>query len=183
MSANIEHLRAVGRAATEGPWERWTTDGTPDRRIASVDGRFVATIESGVKVAAADADFVTTARNEWDGLLDEVEALRRWKAEAMSLFDGMQDLGRALGLPLGTLITGPVAVKAAEALRAKVARVEALAEAADVWVRASALRAALADQSAQDGLSRAGTTSVASGATGDTEGAQRGAQGIEGGKA
>lgn len=40
----------------------------------------------------------------------------------------------------------------------------------------------LANQSAQDGLSRAGTTSVASGATGDVTGAQIGAQ-DEGGKA
>lgn len=174
MSANIEHLRAAGRAATEAALARATAP-------------------------AADKDdgWETTAAI----LAAEVDRLRRWKAEALPLFDGLQDLGRTLGLPLGTLITGPAAVEAAEALRAKVARVEALLRAAEEhdastlsstdffgnpWRTPIAqvdLRAALADQSAQDGLSRAGTTSVASGATGDTTGAQRGAQGIEGGKA
>lgn len=46
----------------------------------------------------------------------EVEHLTSWKAEATALFDGLQDLGRALGLPLGTLVTGPDAVAAAQAL-------------------------------------------------------------------
>ncbi|MDF9717374.1 hypothetical protein [Nocardioides sp. ChNu-99] len=49
----------------------------------------------------------------------EIERLKRWKAEATSLFDGLQDLGRALGLPLGTLITGPSAVDTARSLRAE----------------------------------------------------------------
>lgn len=47
----------------------------------------------------------------------EIGQLRRWKAEATTLFDGLQDLGRALGLPLGVLITGPLAIEAAERLR------------------------------------------------------------------
>lgn len=51
------------------------------------------------------------------GGIDEIERLRRWKAEAMPLFDGLQDLGRALELPLGVLVTGPAAVEAAERLR------------------------------------------------------------------
>lgn len=56
----------------------------------------------------------------------ELERLRAWKQEAMTLFDGLQDLGHALDLPLGALVTGPVAVEAAEKLRAKVAAVEGL---------------------------------------------------------
>lgn len=58
----------------------------------------------------------------------EVEQLRRWKAEASSLFDGIQDLGRALGLPLGAAITGPDAVKAADELHARTAAAEAQAD-------------------------------------------------------
>jgi hypothetical protein len=64
----------------------------------------------------------SSAHTDWHGvadLLDEIERLRRWKAEAMPLFDGMQDLGRALDLPLGTLVTGPRAIEAAEVLRAE----------------------------------------------------------------
>lgn len=50
--------------------------------------------------------------------MGEVEQLRRWKAEATVLFDGLQDLGRALDIPLGVLVTGPAAVEAATRLRA-----------------------------------------------------------------
>lgn len=58
-------------------------------------------------------------------LTSEVEALRRWKAEASALFDGMQDLGRALGIPLGVVVTGPDAVAAARALSARAEAAEA----------------------------------------------------------
>lgn len=70
-----------------------------------------------------------------DGLLAEVERLTRWKAEALPVMDGLQDLGQALGLPLGERITGPIALLEAVSLRierdelaATVARVEALAD-------------------------------------------------------
>lgn len=48
-----------------------------------------------------------------------MERLRAWKQEAMKLFDGLQDLGRALDLPLGVLVTGPLAIEAANRLRAE----------------------------------------------------------------
>ena len=50
-------------------------------------------------------------------LFADLDRLQRWKAEALVLFDGLQDLGRALDLPLGTLVTGPRAIEAAEQLR------------------------------------------------------------------
>lgn len=56
----------------------------------------------------------------------ELQRLRAWKREAVELFDGLQDLGRVLDLPLGTLVTGPTAVAAARRLREKVKRVESL---------------------------------------------------------
>jgi hypothetical protein len=65
---------------------------------------------------------------------DEVTRLRRWKEEATEVILGLQDLGRALGLPLGERITGESAAEAAEALTA---RAEA-AEAALTRVRALA---------------------------------------------
>ena len=201
MSAEIEHLRAAGRAATEGPWV------AVEGGVRGNERRNWVASTHGCINAEGNEAFIATARNEWDGLLDEVERLRRWKAEALPVIGGLQTLGRALGLRPGTSITGAAAAEVAgdlraevEVLRAKVAEVERLAsgmareadtlDQAEMWDEAGqvrhyayVLRAALADQSAQDGLSRAGTTSVASGATGDTEGAQRGAQGIEGGKA
>ena len=46
----------------------------------------------------------------------ERDELRRWKAEALPVLDGMQELGRALGLPLGSRITGQEALAAVERL-------------------------------------------------------------------
>ena len=71
-------------------------------------------------------------------LTAEVERLERWKFEACEVMSGLRELGKALGLRPGVQITGPAALAevarlAAErdALRAVVARVEALADAAD----------------------------------------------------
>lgn len=43
-------------------------------------------------------------------LLAELERLVRWKGEALQVMDGLQQLGQALGLPLGARITGPEAL-------------------------------------------------------------------------
>ena len=68
----------------------------------------------------------------------DVERLERWKAEATEVMSGLRELGKALGLGLGVQITGPAALAEVarltaerDALAAKVARVEALADAAD----------------------------------------------------
>lgn len=61
-------------------------------------------------------------------LKDERDELSQWKAEALPVLAGLQDLGHALGVPLGQRITGDVAAHRAKELRAAVARVEALAD-------------------------------------------------------
>ncbi|GAA5154722.1 hypothetical protein GCM10023340_38740 [Nocardioides marinquilinus] len=84
--------------------------------------------------------------------------LFRWKVEATEIFEGLQDLGRALGLPLGTLVTGPAAVAAADALQVRLCAIEALAAEWEGWAEtrsspridafrdaAQSIRAALAD--------------------------------------
>jgi hypothetical protein len=43
----------------------------------------------------------------------ELDELRAWKAEALEVMDGLQELGRALDLPLGTRITGREAAEVA----------------------------------------------------------------------
>lgn len=50
-------------------------------------------------------------------LKDELDRLRAWKAEALTVMDGLQDLGRALGIRLGESITGRTAIDAALDLR------------------------------------------------------------------
>ena len=49
----------------------------------------------------------------------ERDALAAWKAGALPVLDGLQELGRALGLPLGERITGPNAVASAEQIKAE----------------------------------------------------------------
>jgi hypothetical protein len=46
----------------------------------------------------------------------EVASLARWKEEAMPVMDGLQELGKALRLPLGQRITGPAALEAVQQL-------------------------------------------------------------------
>ena len=65
------------------------------------------------------APFLSAA--DVDALVAEVHSLRRWKAEALPVMDGLQELGGALGLPLGTRITGREAVDAALDLRNRAA--------------------------------------------------------------
>lgn len=57
----------------------------------------------------------------------ERDDLARWKAEALPVMGGLQDLGKALGVPWGERITGPAAVAAAIALRARAEAAEELA--------------------------------------------------------
>ena len=77
-------------------------------------------------LAAADA----VGADDTAGLVAEVERLRRWKAEALPVMDGLQELGEALDLPLGTRITGAEAVAAVKALVADEISPEDAAEAA-----------------------------------------------------
>lgn len=44
----------------------------------------------------------------------EIENLERWKAEMLPVLEGMQELGKALNLPLGAQISGPAALAAVE---------------------------------------------------------------------
>lgn len=47
----------------------------------------------------------------------EAASLARWKEEAMPVMDGLQELGKALHIPLGQRITGPAALEAVNQLR------------------------------------------------------------------
>ena len=83
-------------------WDDWRTD--------------IAT----AALAAADAV------DDRAALVAGVNRLRAWKAEALPVMDGLQELGDALGISLGQRITGAEAKVAVETLVAQ--RDEALAE-------------------------------------------------------
>lgn len=62
---------------------------------------------------------------ERDEACEEVERLRAWKASAMEVMSGLQELGEAVGAPLGASIT---TAAIAEAMRLRAALREIAAE-------------------------------------------------------
>ena len=111
------------------------------RQVALVgDGDGFTTEVCGVKIAKCDARGRTEADIRAEKAEAEVERLARWKAEALSALAGLQELGKALGLPLGEQITGPKAAEEAAALLARAEKAEAeLAAAREALARVEAL--------------------------------------------
>ena len=77
--------------------------------------------------------FIEHSREDVPWLVEQVERLERWKAEALEVMSGLQALGKALGLQPGVRITGPAALAEVarltaerDALSAQVAAVQAL---------------------------------------------------------
>ena len=66
-----------------------------------------------------EADNDATAEFYVRERLAEVDRLSHWKAEALPVIDGLQELGAELGIPLGKRITGPDALAAVKALAAR----------------------------------------------------------------
>lgn len=81
---------------------------------------------------------VKELRAERDAARAERDRLARWKAEALPVMSGLQELGHALGIPLGGQITARGSVDLALDLRAE--RDAARAEVAALRERVEALR-------------------------------------------
>ena len=129
-------------AATPGPWE---ADGTEVSQHWSCPEPWLPIATNEVACMAycyggsargiervEDAEFIAHAREDVPVLLAEVKELTRWKAEALEVIDGLQELGRALGLPLGERVTGPAALEKATTLRAQVEAVRKLHTAVEI---------------------------------------------------
>ena len=132
MSDRLADIKAREQAAFGGPWEALDADENGMHAVA-VDGTVLVEVGD-----FCDAEFIAHAREDVPWLVDQVESLERWKFEACEVMSGLRELGKALGLGLGVQITGPAALAEVErltaerdALAAQVARVEALADAAD----------------------------------------------------
>ena len=140
MSADrLAEIKARAEAATLGPWVR-------DMHSPDMGGRSGWHIRGprqlgprsmvlNSRMLSGDAEFIEHSREDVPWLVEQVERLERWKAEALEVMSGLRELGRALGLGLGVQITGPAALAEVErltaerdALAAQVARVEALAD-------------------------------------------------------
>ena len=59
----------------------------------------------------AGIDAITDSVCDIPDLLAEVAQLTRWKSEAMAVMGGLEELGRALNLPLGARITATSAAE------------------------------------------------------------------------
>ena len=139
--SRLDEIKARADAATEGPWS--AKGGFTSDPMIEVYGQtvFINPDLDGDPIQPevwADVEFIAAAREDVPWLVSEVERLERWKAEALEVISGLQELGKALGLRPGVQITGPAALAEVarltaerDALRAVVARVEALADAAD----------------------------------------------------
>ena len=173
MSTDLAVIEAALAAATPGPWHAW------DRGIGSEvhigaehaerryeGGRCVRWCEPvndefRETFKDADAELIALLRNTSAELVErvkaaeaEVERLSRWQSDALPVIDGLQELGRSLGLILGDSVTGPKARAAAEALKARaetaeaaIARVRELADdhPGTAWNSGLNLRQALRD--------------------------------------
>ena len=160
MTTDLAMIEAALDAATPGPWVAVEHSTIVQRREAMRD-YLVAMIPNYSPETAANRDLIVLLRNTAAELVErvkaaeaEVERLADWKASALPVMDGLQELGKSLGLPLGARITGPLAYVAAETLNARaetaedtIASVRALAEEhpGTAWNSGLNLRQALRD--------------------------------------
>ena len=138
MSADrLAEIKARAEAATLGPWVR-------DMHSPDMGGRSGWHIRGprqlgprsmvlNSRMLSGDAEFIEHSREDVPWLVEQVERLERWKAEALEVMSGLQALGKALGLQPGVRITGPAALAEVarltaerDALSAQVAAVQAL---------------------------------------------------------
>ena len=121
-----EDIRAALAAATPGPWAvtLWNLSGwmpklwAEDQLPIEERGPFAAGSVMGTSREQRDADahLIANAPTWLAELLAEVDRLARWQTEMTEVLRGLQDLGKALGLPLGERITGQSACVTAVAL-------------------------------------------------------------------
>jgi len=130
-----DDIRAALAAATPGPWRTHDFGHPGEQEPSSIvvhTGKFdwndvqdpdgtsaIAWMPAWGRQDSDNAHLIANAPTWLADLLAEVDRLTRWKAEALPVMTGLQELGKALGLTLGESITGPSAVDAANALRAR----------------------------------------------------------------
>ena len=130
LMAEIQWLKKALRCGAEHPENETVIPCILDKGHTSQHVSSTGCAGSEVRWPSA----VFYALMQRDGALAEVERLRRWKAEAKPVMDGLQELGDALGISLGQRITGAEAVAAVEALVAEVEQLkDAYAEREQRW--------------------------------------------------
>lgn len=132
----VTRAREALDGTTPGPWElgrSWSLvahgpDAVLDAYYADPCPSCDDEIETRatVLISVEDLSLIAAAPGLVRDLLAEVETLAEWKAGAMEITAGLQELGQALGIQLGHRITGPEATERAQGLVAEVERLTAL---------------------------------------------------------
>lgn len=112
-------IKAALEAATPEPWDYHADQHRDDGRVWRLGGDGDDICRLAYPDREADAHLIANAPTWLAELLAEVESLARWKTEALPVITGLQELGSALGIPLGKRITGPDALAAVKALTAR----------------------------------------------------------------
>ena len=126
--SRLDEIKARCDAATEGPWVR-------DMHSPDMSGRSgwyirgprklgLRSMVLNSRMLSGDAEFIEAAREDVGWLVEQVERLEHWKAEALEVMSGLRELGKALGLGLGVQITGPAALAEVARLTAELAEVK-----------------------------------------------------------
>lgn len=150
---DLDRIAGLAEAATPGLWEAHISDSGHSARELNANVRTACTgdlvadcdwtgdYEEPHGEEGADARYIAAANpTAILALIERVRSAENWKKEALPVLQGLQELGRALGIRLGASITGEEAAKAAAELRERAERAEAALAAA----RAEGANAALA---------------------------------------
>ncbi len=121
QTPDLAALEALAEAANLGPLE---TRLGKHCDLIEVSGPFALKLGNLDHAKPEQAELIAQAPAAVLWLIREVERLTRWKAEALPVIGGLQELGSALGLPLGERITGPAALEAVERLTARATKAE-----------------------------------------------------------
>ncbi len=140
---DLEPIKERLAEATPGPWESQGFDNYPGDEGTPIIGT------SGIGLVAyalrhnvhssnnrvdwydeeqcdKDAEFIAHAPEDIANLIKEVERLEHWKSEALEVIDGIQELGHALGLPLGERVTGETALEKARELHSLQVQIDSI---------------------------------------------------------
>ncbi|MGB3602742.1 MAG: hypothetical protein WBA38_04220 [Gordonia sp. (in: high G+C Gram-positive bacteria)] len=131
----VQRARQALDGITPGPWRLPATllgskNGTVFADDNDSDTPYQVAVIASTR-GDADGRLIAAAPQLVADLADEVEKLRVWRSEALTVTAGLQDLGKALGVPLGHRITGPDATERAQALVAEVKKLRAEKAAAE----------------------------------------------------
>jgi hypothetical protein len=128
VTVRLDAIEAYCAAATEGPWSAADehgllgADATPAWCVSRMDddGGYmgdVAYMPQGHREEEADAAFIAAARTDLPAVVAALRDALRWKAEALTVFDGWEDLYLALGAP------GRLGEMKSEGVRSEVERI------------------------------------------------------------